>query len=220
VSNELASRAVCCGQPKEGKKRIDGRVFSSSRCTDNVVRITDSLRSADAIGARHDEPIGRAFRCFNGSLLSITIGFMDEQVPRYGELSAWLLASMMFPPPTNSENDRFFSFCLITIYVLLQRMQLAARNVKGNESCLNSETTRQIWSDKMLNVTVKCECIFLYARFLYPSVIRQRELPVSSFTSQRQKCAVTLVAQEHHFAIRTLKINLPLQWEEELRNAK
>lgn len=50
-------------------------------------------------------PIGRAFRCFNGSLLSITIGFMDEQVPRYGELSAWLLAraGMTFPPlpPTN-----------------------------------------------------------------------------------------------------------------------
>lgn len=64
------------------------------------MRITDSLRSVDAIGARHDGPIGRAFWCFNGSLLSITIGFMHEQVPRYGELSAWLLAraGMTFPP--------------------------------------------------------------------------------------------------------------------------
>jgi len=148
VSNELASRAVCCGQPKGEKTRIDRRVFSSSRCTDNAERITDSLRSADAIGARHDGPIGRAFRCFNGSLLSITIGFMDEQVPRYGEFSAWLLASMMFPSRLQRipmvERSIFFVLSLITIDVLLQRMQLAARNVKENESCLNSETTRQI----------------------------------------------------------------------------
>lgn len=82
---------------------------------------------------RRDGPIGRAFRCFNGSLLSITIGFMDEQVPRYGELSAWLLAraGMTFPPRrqriVRSWNDRFFLLSLITIGMLLWRTHLAAR---------------------------------------------------------------------------------------------
>lgn len=47
------------------------------------------------IGARHGDPVGRTFRCFNGSLLSITIGFMDEQVPRYEELS--LSPSLVLP---------------------------------------------------------------------------------------------------------------------------
>jgi len=96
---------------------------------------------------QRDGPIGRAFRCFNGSLLSITIGFMDEQVPRYGELSAWLLAraGMTFPLRrqriVRSWNDRFFVLSLITTDMLLQRTHLECEN---DESCLSSETTRDL----------------------------------------------------------------------------
>lgn len=92
IIKSFACRAPRAPFVMERLKKIDERVFGSSR-TDNTARITDSLRFADDRRSTLAVRSAASFRCFNRSLLSITIGFMDEQVSRYGELSAWPLSS-------------------------------------------------------------------------------------------------------------------------------